>query len=60
LRSHVPGLGRREEGLAKTKEGLLGRLRLVMGYYNFCLPVRQANWQCNNAVECRILAFSKS
>jgi IS1 family transposase/transposase-like protein len=37
LRSHVPGLGRREEGLAKTKEGLLGRLRLVMGYYNFCL-----------------------
>jgi IS1 family transposase/transposase-like protein len=38
LRSHVPGLGRREEGLAKTKEGLLGRLRLVMGYYNFCLP----------------------
>jgi transposase-like protein/IS1 family transposase len=38
LRAHVPGLGRREEGLAKTKEGLLGRLRLVMGYYNFCLP----------------------
>ena len=38
LRSHVPGLGRREEGLAKTKEGLLGRLHLVMGYYNFCLP----------------------
>jgi transposase-like protein len=38
LRSHVPGLGRREEGLAKTKEGLLGRLKLVMGYYNFCLP----------------------
>ncbi|MCP4598924.1 MAG: hypothetical protein GY847_00010, partial [Proteobacteria bacterium] len=25
-------------GLAKTKEGLLRRLRLVMGYYNFCLP----------------------
>ena len=23
LRAHVPGLGRREEGLAKTKEGLL-------------------------------------
>jgi IS1 family transposase len=38
LRSHVPGLGRREEGLAKTKKGLLRRLRLVMGYYNFCLP----------------------
>ena len=38
LRAHVPGLGRREEGLAKTKEGLLCRLRLVMGYYNFCLP----------------------
>jgi IS1 family transposase/transposase-like protein len=38
LRSHVPGLGRREEGLAKTKEGLLRRLCLVMGYYNFCLP----------------------
>ena len=38
LRAHVPGLGRREEGLAKTKEGLLGRLRLVMGYYNLCLP----------------------
>jgi transposase-like protein/IS1 family transposase len=38
LRSHVPGLGRREEGLAKTKKGLLGRLKLVMGYYNFCLP----------------------
>ncbi|MCP4536279.1 MAG: hypothetical protein GY832_03960, partial [Chloroflexi bacterium] len=38
LRSHVPGLGRREEGLAKTKEGLLRRLKLVMGYYNFCLP----------------------
>ncbi len=38
LRAHVPGLARREEGLAKTKEGLLRRLRLVMGYYNFCLP----------------------
>jgi hypothetical protein len=24
LRAHVPGLGRREEGLAKTKDGLLG------------------------------------
>jgi len=23
LRAHVPGLGRREEGLAKTKDGLL-------------------------------------
>jgi IS1 family transposase len=38
LRAHVPGLGRREEGLAKTKQGLLRRLHLVMGYYNFCLP----------------------
>ena len=38
LPAHVPGLGRREEGLAKTKEGLLRRLKLVMGYYNFCLP----------------------
>ncbi|MCP4543069.1 MAG: hypothetical protein GY832_38635 [Chloroflexi bacterium] len=38
LRAHVPGLARREEGLAKMKEGLLWRLRLVMGYYNFCLP----------------------
>jgi IS1 family transposase len=38
LRAHVPGLGRREEGLAKTKEGLLQRLQLVMGYYNLCLP----------------------
>jgi IS1 family transposase len=38
LRAHVPGLGRREEGLAKTKEGLRRRLLLVMGYYNLCLP----------------------
>ena len=38
LRAHVPGPGRREEGLAKTKDGLLERLRLVMGYYNLCLP----------------------
>ena len=38
LRAHVPGLGRREEGLAKTKDGLLWRLLLVMGYYNLCLP----------------------
>ena len=38
LRSHVPGLGRREERMARTKEGLLRRLLLVMGYYNFCLP----------------------
>jgi len=45
LRVHVPGLRRREEGLVKTKEGLLRRLRLVMGYYNLCLPhlsLRQA------------------
>jgi hypothetical protein len=45
LRAHVPGLGRREEGLAKTKEGLRRRLMLVMGYYNLCLPhlsLRQA------------------
>jgi len=38
LRAHVPGLGRREEGLAKTEEGLRRRLLLVMGYYNLCLP----------------------
>jgi IS1 family transposase len=45
LRAHVPGLGRRVEGLAKTKEGLRRRLMLVMGYYNLCLPhlsLRQA------------------
>ena len=45
LRAHVPGLGRREEGLAKTEEGLRRRLVLVMGYYNLCLPhlsLRQA------------------
>ena len=45
LRAHVPGLGRREEGLAKTKVGLRRRLMLVMGYYNLCLPhlsLRQA------------------
>jgi transposase-like protein/IS1 family transposase len=45
LRAHVPGLGRREEGLAKTKVGLRRRLILVMGYYNLCLPhlsLRQA------------------
>jgi IS1 family transposase len=38
LRAHVPGLGRREEGLAKTEEGLERRVVLVWGYYNFCLP----------------------
>jgi len=45
LRAHVPGLGRREEGLAKTEEGLRRRLLLVRGYYNLCLPhqsLRQA------------------
>jgi len=45
LRAHVPGLGRREEGLAKTKKGLRRRLLLVRGYYNLCLPhlsLRQA------------------
>jgi IS1 family transposase len=31
LRAHVPGLGRREEGLSKTKEGLRRRLMLVNG-----------------------------
>jgi len=36
-RAHVPGLGRREEGLAKTEEGLERRAVLVWGYYNFCL-----------------------
>jgi hypothetical protein len=38
LRTHVPGLGRREEGLPKTKEGVRRRLHLLMGYYNLCLP----------------------
>ena len=45
LRAHVPGLGRREEGLAKTTEGVRRRLMLVMGYYNLCLQhvsLRQA------------------
>jgi IS1 family transposase len=37
LRAHVPGLGRRVEELARSVEGLRGRLMLVMGYYNFCL-----------------------
>jgi hypothetical protein len=40
LRAHVPGLGRRVEGLARTKGGLRRRLMLVMGYYNLCLPHR--------------------
>jgi IS1 family transposase len=38
LRAHVPGLGRREEGLAKTESGLRRRVVLVMGYYDLCLP----------------------
>jgi len=38
LRAHVPGLGRREEGLAKTEAGLRQRGMLVIGYYNLCLP----------------------
>ena len=38
LRAHVPGLGRREEGLAKTEPGLRRRGMLVIGYYNLCLP----------------------
>ena len=38
LRAHVPGLGRREEGLAKTEPGLRRRGVLFMGYYNLCLP----------------------
>ena len=38
LRAHVPGLGRREEGLAKTESALRQRGKLVMGYYNLCLP----------------------
>ena len=49
LRSHVPGLGRREEGLAKTKAGLLGRLKLVMGYYNLpasFVPPRRCSKLC--------------
>jgi IS1 family transposase len=38
LRAHVPGLARRAEDVAQTQNGLLQRLHLVMGYYNFCLP----------------------
>jgi IS1 family transposase len=38
LRAHVPGLGRREEGLAESEKGLKRRCMLVMGYYNLCLP----------------------
>jgi len=38
LRAHVPGLGRREEGLAKTESALRRRGVLVVGYYNLCLP----------------------
>ena len=38
LRAHVPGLGRREEGLAKGEMSLRSRSILVMGYYNLCLP----------------------
>jgi IS1 family transposase len=38
LRAHVPGLGRREEGLAKTESGLRRRCILFVGYYNLCLP----------------------
>jgi IS1 family transposase len=37
-RAHVPGLGRREEGLAKSESGLRRRVVLVMGYYDLCLP----------------------
>jgi len=38
IRAHVPGLGRREEGLAKTEAGLRRRGVLFIGYYNLCLP----------------------
>jgi IS1 family transposase len=38
LRAHVPGLGRREEGLVKTEPALRRRGVLVIGYYNLCLP----------------------
>lgn len=38
LRAHVPGLGRREEGLARTESGLRRRGILFVGYYNLCLP----------------------
>jgi IS1 family transposase len=38
LRAHVPGLGRREEGLARTESGLKRRCILFVGYYNLCLP----------------------
>jgi IS1 family transposase len=40
LRAHVPGLGRREEGLAKTEPGLRQRGMLVIGYYN-CFAHKQ-------------------
>jgi IS1 family transposase len=38
LRAHVPGLARRAEDLPQTQVGLLQRLYLGQGYYNFCLP----------------------
>ena len=38
IRAHVPGLARREEGLAKTEPGLRRRGMLFIGYYNLCLP----------------------
>jgi hypothetical protein len=38
LRAHVPGLGQREGGLAKTESGLRRRGVLFAGYYNLCLP----------------------
>ena len=38
LRAHVPGLGRREERLAKMESAFRRRGVLVVGYYNLCLP----------------------
>jgi len=38
LRAHVPGLGRREEGLVKNEPGLRRGGMLFVGYYNLCLP----------------------
>lgn len=38
LRQHVPALGRKVMGLAKSEPGLTRQLTLAQAYYNFCLP----------------------
>jgi IS1 family transposase len=38
LRQHVPALGRKVMGLAKSELGLGRQLALAQAYYNFCLP----------------------